>query len=41
VYQRLVRTRGRNRASIAVAHSPLVTVYSLTVAGQPYQDLTA
>jgi len=38
-YQRLVRTRGRNRASIAVAHSPLVTVYSLTVAGQPYQDL--
>ena len=39
LYQRLVRGRGRNRALIAVAHSLLVTVYSFTVAGQPYQDL--
>jgi transposase len=39
LYQRLVRTRGKNRALIAVAHSLLVTVYSFTVAGQPYQDL--
>ena len=31
--------RGRNRALIAVAHSILVTVYSFTVDGQPYQDL--
>lgn len=39
LYQRLVRTRGKNRALIAVAHSLLVTVYSFTVAGEPYQDL--
>ena len=39
LYQRLVRGRGKNRALIAVAHSLLVTVYSFTVAGQPYQDL--
>ena len=39
LYQRLVRGRGTNRALIAVAHSLLVTVYSFTVAGQPYQDL--
>ena len=37
--QRLMRTRGKNRALIAVAHSLLVTVYSFTVAGQPYTDL--
>jgi transposase len=34
-----VRTRGKNRALIAVAHSLLVTVYSFTMAGQPYCDL--
>jgi transposase len=39
LYQRLARVRGNNRALIAVAHSLLVTVYSFTVAGQPYQDL--
>jgi transposase len=39
LYQRKVRTRGKNRALIAVAHSLLVTVYSFTVAGQPYCDL--
>jgi transposase len=39
LYQRLVRGRGKNRALIAVAHSMLVTVYSFTVTGQPYQDL--
>jgi transposase len=39
LYQRLVRGRGKNRALIAVAHSLLVTVYSFTVTGQPYQDL--
>jgi len=39
LYQRLARVRGKNRALIAVAHSLLVTVYSFTVAAQPYQDL--
>ncbi len=39
LYQRLARVRGKNRALIAVAHSLLVTVYSFTVASQPYQDL--
>ena len=39
LYQRLARVRGKNRALIAVAHSLLVTVYSFTVAGQPYHDL--
>jgi transposase len=39
LYQRLARVRGKNRALIAVAHSLLVTVYSFTVTGQPYQDL--
>jgi hypothetical protein len=37
--QRKVRTRGKNRAIIAVAHSLLVTVYSFTTASQPYHDL--
>jgi hypothetical protein len=35
----LVRTRGKNRALIAVAHSLLVTVYSFTRAGELYRDL--
>jgi transposase len=39
LYGRLVRSRGKNRALIAVAHSLLVTVYSFTMAGQPYCDL--
>ena len=39
LYRRLVRNKGKNRALIAVAHSLLVTVYSFTVAGQPYRDL--
>jgi transposase len=39
LYQRKARTRGKNRALIAVAHSLLVTVYSFTTAGQPYEDL--
>jgi transposase len=39
LYQRLVRTRGKNRALIAVAHSLLVTVYSFTRAGELYRDL--
>ena len=39
LYQRLVRTRGKNRALIAVAHSLLVTVYSFPTAGHPYSDL--
>lgn len=39
LYNRKVRTRGKNRALIAVAHSLLVTVYSFTTGGQPYQDL--
>lgn len=39
LYHRLVRTRGKNRALIAVAHSLLVTVYSFTMAGEPYRDL--
>jgi transposase len=39
LYQRKVRTRGKNRALIAVAHSLLVTVYSFTTVGIPYRDL--
>jgi transposase len=39
LYHRLVRIRGKNRALIAVAHSLLVTVYSFTIAGEPYRDL--
>ncbi len=39
LYGRLARGRGKNRALIAVAHSLLVTVYSFTMTGQPYQDL--
>lgn len=39
LYRRLVRGRGKNRALIAVAHSLLVTVYSFTMAGEPYRDL--
>jgi hypothetical protein len=34
-----MRTRGKNRALLAVAHSLLTTVYSFTMAGQPYRDL--
>jgi transposase len=39
LYHRLARVRGKNRALIAVAHSLLVTVYEMTVNGQPYRDL--
>lgn len=39
LYQRKMRTRGKNRALIAVAHSLLTTVYAFTTAGQPYRDL--
>jgi transposase len=39
LYQRKVRTRGKNRALLAVAHSLLVTVYSFTITGQQYCDL--
>jgi transposase len=39
LYRRLIRTRGKNRALIAVAHSLLVTVYSFTMAGERYRDL--
>lgn len=39
LYQRKVRTRGKNRALIAVAHSLLTTVYSFTTACLPYRDL--
>lgn len=39
LYHRKARTRDKNRALIAVAHSLLTTVYSLTTAGQPYRDL--
>lgn len=35
----MARSRGKNRALIAVAHSLLVTVYSFTTASQPYRDL--
>jgi transposase len=39
LYRRLVRGRGKNRALIAVAHSLLVTIYTITVSGTPYRDL--
>jgi transposase len=38
-YRRLVATRGRSRAAVAVGHSMLVTVYSLLKRGTAYQDL--
>jgi transposase len=41
LYQRKVRTKGKNRALITVAHSLLTTVYSFTRAGTPYCDLGA
>ena len=39
LYRRLVRSRGKNRALIAVAHSLLVTIYCCTRSGDCYQDL--
>ena len=39
LYRRLVRSRGKNRALIAVAHSLLVTIYSFTLRGGTYHDL--
>lgn len=39
LYQRKARSRGNNRALIAVAHSLLITVYFMTLTGQPYRDL--
>ena len=41
LYRCLARGRGRNRALIAVAHSLLATIYSFTMAGEPYCDLGA
>ena len=39
LYRRLVRSRGKNRALIAVAPSLLVTVYCCTRSGHGYHDL--
>ena len=39
LYRRLVRGRGKNRALIAVAHSLLVTVHTITTQGVAYEDL--
>lgn len=39
LYRRLVRGRGKNRALLAVAHSMLVTIHTITASGIPYQDL--
>lgn len=38
---RLARRRGRNRAILAVAHSLLVSIYSMLRDHRPYQDLGA
>jgi transposase len=39
LYRRLARSRGKNRALIAVAHSLLVTIYCCTRSGNLYHDL--
>jgi len=40
-YQRLVRRRGKKRASVAVAHSILVIAYHLLKRGEEYHELGA
>jgi transposase len=38
-FHRIARRRGRNKAAIAVAHSPLTAVYHVLRTGQPYAEL--
>lgn len=40
-YQRLVVRRGKNRATLAVAHSMLIAIYYVLKTGTPYKDLGA
>ena len=40
-YQRLVVRRGKNRATLAVAHSMLIAIYHVLKTGVPYKDLGA
>jgi hypothetical protein len=39
LYHRLARRRGKQKASVAVAHSLLVSIYHLLREHQPYDDL--
>lgn len=38
-YQRLVVSRGKNRAKVAVAHSMLIAIYHMLKNGTPFHDL--
>jgi len=40
-YQRLVVRRGKNRATVAVAHSMLIAIYHVLKTGEPFSDLGA
>lgn len=38
-YQRIVVRRGKNRATVAVAHSMLIAIYHMLKDGKPFKDL--
>ena len=40
-YQRIAARRGKNRATIAVAHSMLIAIYHVLRNGVPFRDLGA
>lgn len=40
-YQRIAARRGKNRATVAVAHSMLIAIYHVLKFGVPFQDLGA
>ena len=40
-YQRISARRGKNRATIAVAHSMLIAIYHVLMEGVPFRDLGA
>lgn len=40
-YQRIAARRGKNRATVAVAHSMLIAIYHVLKSGVPFRDLGA
>ena len=40
-YQRIAARRGKNRATMAVAHSMLIAIYHVLKEGVPFRDLGA
>ena len=40
-YQRVAARRGKNRATVAVAHSMLIAIYHILKFGVPFRDLGA